>query len=415
MKEDISKTNGTIENRVMKQTKLWMLTTILTSCGLMLLSSCSNEDDPDVPPIDEVEAQLQQMTLREKVGQMFYVRPECLDTAIHFNRPGSIDESVDDITKIRLQAVNETMRGVNEKYPVGGIILYAHNIEDEAQLARFVPEIRALKGSPLLCIDEEGGRVARIGRNSNFQVKTYESMGAIGATGDPQNAYECGNTIGTYLHRYGFDIDFAPVADVNTNPENIVIGARAFSDNPQVAAPMVTNYLQGLKDAGVTGCIKHFPGHGDTKSDTHFGYASSQKTWEEMLDCEMVTFKAGIQWGCQLIMTAHISAPNVTGSDVPSTMSPVILQDKLRRELGYRNIIITDAMEMGAIIQQYSNAEAAVGCIRAGVDIVLGPQVFTEAFDAVVKAVEDGTITEQRIDESVRRILKLKQGIRGWQ
>ena len=415
MKEDISKTNGTIENRVMKQTKLWMLTTILTSCGLMLLSSCSNEDDPDVPPIDEVEAQLQQMTLREKVGQMFYVRPECLDTTIHFNRPGSIDESVDDITKIRLQAVNETMRGVNEKYPVGGIILYAHNIEDEAQLARFVPEIRALKGSPLLCIDEEGGRVARIGRNSNFQVKTYESMGAIGATGDPQNAYECGNTIGTYLHRYGFDIDFAPVADVNTNPENIVIGARAFSDNPQVAAPMVTNYLQGLKDAGVTGCIKHFPGHGDTKSDTHFGYASSQKTWEEMLDCEMVTFKAGIQWGCQLIMTAHISAPNVTGSDVPSTMSPVILQDKLRRELGYRNIIITDAMEMGAIIQQYSNAEAAVGCIRAGVDIVLGPQVFTEAFDAVVKAVEDGTIPEQRIDESVRRILKLKQGIRGWQ
>ena len=415
MKEDISKTNGTIENRVMKQTKLWMLTTILTSCGLMLLSSCSNEDDPDVPPIDEVEAQLQQMTLREKVGQMFYVRPECLDTTIHFNRPGSIDESVDDITKIRLQAVNETMRGVNEKYPVGGIILYAHNIEDEAQLARFVPEIRALKGSPLLCIDEEGGRVARIGRNSNFQVKTYESMGAIGATGDPQNAYECGNTIGTYLHRYGFDIDFAPVADVNTNPENIVIGARAFSDNPQVAAPMVTNYLQGLKDAGVTGCIKHFPGHGDTKSDTHFGYASSQKTWEEMLDCEMVTFKAGIQWGCQLIMTAHISAPNVTGSDVPSTMSPVILQDKLRCELGYRNIIITDAMEMGAIIQQYSNAEAAVGCIRAGVDIVLGPQVFTEAFDAVVKAVEDGTITEQRINESVRRILKLKQGIRGWQ
>ena len=378
----------------MKQIKLWMLATILTSCGLMMLSSCSNED------------QLQRMTLREKVGQMFYVRPECLDTTIHFNRSGGIDQSVDDLTKIKLQAVNEMMRKVNEKYPVGGIILYAHNIEDEAQLARFIPEIRALKGSPLLCIDEEGGRVARIGRNSNFKVKTYESMGAIGATGDPRNAYECGNTIGTYLHRYGFDIDFAPVADVNTNPENIVIGARAFSDKPEIAAPMVTNYLQGLKDAGVTGCIKHFPGHGDTKADTHFGYASSQKTWEEMLSCEMVTFKAGIQWGCQLIM------PNVTGSDIPSTMSPIILQDKLRRELGYQNLIITDAMEMGAITQQYTNGEAAVGCIKAGVDIVLGPQVFTEAFDAVIKAVEAGEITEQRIDESVRRILKLKQSIR---
>ena len=370
-----------------------MLAAILIFCGLSVLTSCSNDDDPDVTPLDPIEAQLQQMTLREKVGQMFYVRPECLDTTIHFNLLSNVDASADDITKIRLQAVNETMRGVNEKYPVGGIILYAHNIEDEAQLAAFIPQIRALNGSPLLCIDEEGGRVARIGRNSNFHVKTYESMGAIGATGDPQNAYECGNTIGTYLHHYGFDIDFAPVADVNTNPENIVIGARAFSDDPEVAAIMVTNYLQGLKDAGVTGCIKHFPGHGDTKADTHYGYANSMKTWSEMLDCEMVTFKAGIAWGCQLIMTAHIAAPNVIGSDIPSTMSSVILQDKLRRELGYQNIIITDAMEMGAITQQYTNAEAAVGCINAGVDIVLGPQLFTEAFDAVVEAVENGTIS----------------------
>ena len=386
-----------------------MQATILISCGLMVMTSCSNDDNTDVPPIDEVEAQLQQMTLREKVGQMFYVRPECLDTTIHFNRPGGIDESSDDITKIRLQAVNETMRGVSEKYPVGGIILYAHNIEDEAQLAQFIPEIRALNGSPLLCIDEEGGRVARIGRNSNFNVKTYESMGAIGATGDPQNAYECGNTIGTYLKHYGFDIDFAPVADVNTNPENIVIGARAFSDNPEIAAPMVTSYLQGLKDAGVTGCIKHFPGHGDTKADTHFGYAQSLKTWAEMLSCEMTTFKAGIAWGAQLIMTAHIATPNVTGTDIPATMSSIILQDKLRGELGYRNIIITDGMEMGAITQQYTNAEAAVGTLLAGADIVLGPQNFVGAFDAVIKAVEDGTLTEERINQSVRRILKLKK------
>ncbi len=393
--------------KTMKQIKLWMISVILTS-GFGLVS-CTNDDDPVAPtPVDEVEAQLQKMTLREKVGQMFYVRPECLDTTIHFNLPSGIDESADDIREIKLQAVNATMKGVNEKYPVGGIILYAHNIKDEAQLARFIPEIRALKGSPLLCIDEEGGRVARIANNDNFNEKKYESMGAIGATGDPQNAYECGNTIGTYLRRYGFDIDFAPVADVNTNPENIVIGQRAFSDDPAVAAPMVTNYLQGLKDAGVTGCIKHFPGHGDTKSDTHYGYAQSMKTWDEMLGCEMTTFKAGIAWGCQLIMTAHIAAPNVTGSDVPSTMSPLILQDKLRGELGYQNIIITDAMEMGAITQQYNCAEATVGCIKAGVDIVLGPQNFVQAFDAVIAAVKDGTITEERINQSVRRILKLK-------
>ena len=379
--------------------KLWMLAAILT-CGFVL-TSCSNNDSPIVP-VDEVEAQLQQMTLREKVGQLFYIRLESLDPSIEWS-------TYDDLASIKIMEVTENMKHVNENYPVGGIILYAWNIEDEAQLARIIPQVRALNGHPLLCIDEEGGRVSRIGNNPNFNVKKYESMAAIGATGDPQNAYECGNTIGTYLKRYGFDIDFAPVADVNTNSENVVIGPRAFSDAPAVAASMVVNYLQGLKDAGITGCIKHFPGHGDTKADTHYGYATTQKTWEEMLNCEMVTFKAGIQWGCQLIMTAHIGAPKVTGSDVPSTMSPIILQDKLRGELGYQNIIITDAMEMGAITQQYTSAEGAVGSIKAGVDIVLGPRYFTEAFDAVMAAVNNGTLSEERINQSVRRILKLRK------
>ena len=377
---------------------LWMLAAILT-CGLMV-TSCSNYDEPSLPR-DAVEEQLSQMTLREKVGQMFYVRLETLDTTIHWNAYADLQENP-------ILEVNQTMRDVNEHYPVGGLILYAWNIDNEAQLSKLIAQIRSLNGQPLLCIDEEGGRVARIANNPNFNVKKYESMSAIGATGDPNNAYECGNTIGTYLHRYGFDIDFAPVADVNTNPENVIIGPRAFSDDPAVAAPMVTNYLQGLKDAGVTGCIKHFPGHGDTKTDTHFGYASTQKTWAEMMDCEMVTFKAGIQWGCQLIMTAHIGAPNVTGSDVPSTMSPIILQDKLRGELGYQNIIITDGMEMGSITQQYTSAEAAVGSIQAGVDIVLGPKNLVDAFDAVIDAVNNGTISEERINQSVRRILKLK-------
>ena len=402
--------------RVKRQTLLGgivvrqLTASVILASGL-ILASCSNDDNNwEAPSTDEVEAQLQKMTLREKVGQLFFVRPELLDTTIHYGHSGGIDASTADLTKIRLQAVNATMLAVNENYPVGGIILYAHNIEDEAQLAAFIPQIRALKGSPLLCIDEEGGRVARIGNNPNFDVERFVSMDSIGKTGDPANAYYCGNTIGAYLKKYGFDIDFAPVADVNTNPENIVIGKRAFSDDPAVAAPMVTNYLQGLKDAGITGCIKHFPGHGDTKADTHYGYAQSMKTWDEMMNCEMITFKAGIEWGCQLIMTAHIAAPKVTGTEMPATMSSVILQDKLRGVLGYRNIIITDAMEMGAITQQYSSAEAAVGCIEAGADIVLGPQNFIEAFDAVVKAVEDGIITKERLDQSVRRILRLKTG-----
>ncbi|MBQ3768451.1 MAG: glycoside hydrolase [Prevotella sp.] len=382
--------------------KLFMLLAAILICGLVL-TSCSN-DDESVTPADEVEALLQKMTLREKVGQMFYIRIESLDPSIEWT-------TYDDLAALKNQEITMKMRNTNEEYPVGGIILYAWNIEDEAQLGTIIPQIRSLKGHPLLCIDEEGGRVSRIANNPNFHVKKYESMAAIGATGDPKNAYECGNTIGTYLKKYDFDIDFAPVADVNTNPGNIIIGPRAFSDKPEVAAPMVTNYLQGLKDAGITGCIKHFPGHGDTTADTHTGYAQSLKTWDEMKQCEMVTFRAGIQWGCQLIMTAHIAVPNVTGSNIPSTLSSIVLQDKLRGELGYQNIIITDGMEMGAITQHYTSAEAAVGSIKAGVDIVLGPRDFIEAFDGVVAAVNNGTLSEERINQSVRRILTLRLGM----
>ena len=380
-----------------------MLAAILTY-GI-ILTSCTNEDSPVIPD-DEIEAQLKNMTLKEKIGQMFYVRLESLDTTIHWKTYADLQENP-------MHDLNKTIRDVNAKYPIGGLILYAWNIKDKPQLAKLISDIRALNGKPLLCIDEEGGRIARIAKNENFDVEVICPMADIGKTGDPKNAYHAGNVIGTYLTKYGFDIDFAPVADVNTNPDNIIIGDRAFSDKPEVAAPMVVSYLQGLKDAGVTGCVKHFPGHGDTKTDTHFGYASTQKTWAEMLQCEMVTFKAGIDWGCQLIMTAHIGTPNVTGSDVPATMSSVILQDKLRGELGYQNIIITDGMEMGAITTQYTSEEAAVNSIKAGVDIVLGPKNFVPAFEAVLKAVEEGTITEERINQSVRRILKMKKQHQG--
>ena len=381
-----------------------LFTAILFCAGLSGLFSCSNGDDSEPVITDEVELALRSMSLRQKVGQMFYGRPEMLDTTIHWFVG-------DDLTVNPMREISPTMLVVNKDYPVGGIILYAHNIDNETQLKSFVAALKGLNGNPLLCVDEEGGRVSRIANNPNFDLPRYESMDSIGKTGDPHNAYECANTIGKYVKDFGFDIAFAPVADVNTNPENVVIGKRAFSDDPLIAAPMVTNYLQGFKDAGIVGCIKHFPGHGDTKNDTHTGYASSNKTWDEMLSCEMVTFKAGIKWGAELVMTAHISAPNVTGSDLPSTMSSIILQDKLRGELGYNNIIVADAMEMGAISLRYSSARGAVGAIQTGVDIVLGPKNLLEAFDAVIDAVEKGQISEERINQSVRRILKLKYKI----
>ena len=363
----------------------------LTACG----------DDSSSGPSSE-DSTIQKMSLREKVGQMFFVRPEALDTSIHWDEYAELPD-------YKLQKVNKTMRAVNKDYPIGGMILYAHNIVDETQLGKFIDEIRELNGSPLLAIDEEGGRVARIANNENFDVPKYESMAAIAESGDPEDAYEAAFTIGSYVKKYGFDIDYAPVADVNTNPDNIVIGPRAFSDDPKTAAKFVVSYLNGLESAGVIGTLKHFPGHGDVSTDTHYGYASTDKTWDEMLKCEMIPFKAGIKAGAQMIMTAHIAAPNVSGDDLPATLSSVILQDKLRGELGFDGVIVTDAMDMGAITKQFSNTEAAIKSIQAGVDVVLCSREFTQVFDAVVKAVEKGKIKESRIDESVKRILKLKK------
>lgn len=367
----------------------------LAACGDDSSSSAS-EDNPEASALD-----ISKMTIREKVGQMFFVRPEALDTSIHWSEYAELPD-------YKLQQVNKTMLAVNKDYPIGGMILYAHNIVDEDQLSEFIADIRELNGSPLLAIDEEGGRVARIANNGNFDVPKYESMAAIAKSGDPDEAYKAAFTIGSYVKKYGFDIDYAPVADVNTNPENIIIGERAFSNDPETAAEFVVSYLNGLDSAGVIGTLKHFPGHGDVKTDTHSGYAETNKTWKEMLKCEMIPFKAGIKAGAQMIMTAHIAAPKITGNDLPATLSPVILQEKLRGELGFKGIIVTDAMDMGAITTQFGNAEAAIKSIQAGVDVVLCSREFTQVFDAVVKAVEKGEIKVSRIDESVKRILALK-------
>lgn len=372
------------------KSRFWLIAFVVLS----ILASCSRTDtEIEQDPIEQI---IEEMTLKEKVCQMFFLRPESLVCP-------------EDALSVEVTELDEETVDFFRDYPVGGFCLYARNIISPQQLDKFTSDLHSLSPRPLLCVDEEGGRVARIANNDAFGLNRYESMTALAADNDEQKVYDASYYIGSYVKKYGFDIDFAPVADVNTNPENIVIGPRAFSDNPQTAARMVVAYLNGLRSSGITGCIKHFPGHGDTKNDTHTGYAASQKTWAEMAGCEMVPFKAGIAAGTDIIMTAHIAAPKVTGTDIPSTMSSVILQDKLRGELGYRGIIVTDAMEMGAITQKYSSSEAAVETVKAGADIVLLPPDLIEAVDGVIEAVEDGVIDEKRIDDSVYRILSLKQ------
>ena len=369
----------------------------LLSMGLLLVPSALAEDAP-------VARQMKDMTLRQKVGQLFMIRPDALEG--RFGPAELEDNSIVGTTR-----VSDEMCSVYAQYPCGGFALFRKNILSPSQLLGFTEKLHALGGiRPLLGVDEEGGRIARIANHpAGFRVEKFPSMGEIAASGDPRQAYQVGKTIGEYLHAYGFDMDFAPVADVNTNPLNPVIGDRAFGSDPALAARMVEQVIAGLHESGVASCLKHFPGHGDTAADTHTGYAETQKSWEEISACEMIPFQAGIDAGTELIMTAHIAAPAVTGSSEPATMSHTLLTEKLRNALGFKGLIITDALSMGAVQEKYSSSEACIGCLRAGADILLMPYDYFEAFDGVVWAVENGELAESRIDESVYRILKFKQ------
>lgn len=384
---------------MMKQMWKWALPLL---AALLLFGCDPIEPDPEPTPTPKPEEKilyslkpLEEMSLREKVGQLFNVRPEALDLTSSYTQTAASSVLTDGFSR----------------YPCGGITLFAANIKNPDQIKEFTKFLHGLGNYPLLCIDEEGGRVARIGNNSNFNVVKYSSMAAVGATGDPKNAYNAGDNIGGYLALYGFDMDLAPVSDVNTNPDNVVIGDRAFGSSPQLVADMASQFLAGLQKNFVEGCLKHFPGHGDTKADTHYGYAESLKTWDELKNCEMIPFQKGIQSGAQMIMTAHVCLPNVTGDQTPSTLSPMILQDKLRGELGFKGVIITDSMGMGAITNQYSPEEAAIAALEAGVDIVLDPADYPSAFEAVVNAVTSGRISQAQLDERVARVLALKKRI----
>ena len=352
---------------------------------------------------DTVMAYLNRMSLREKVGQLFVIRPDALED--RFEPAQLEDNSITGSTR-----VSDEMRAVYAEYPCGGFALFRKNLLSPAQLKSFTENLHGLNSAlpPILGIDEEGGRIARIA-NHSFGVRRFPPMGKIAAAGDESKAREAGETIGVYLKDFGLDVDFAPVADVNTNPANPVIGDRAFGSDPETAGRMVAQFIAGLHNAGVASCVKHFPGHGDTETDTHTGYAETRKTREELLACEMIPFQSGIAAQTEMVMTAHIAVPAVTGCDEPATMSRQMLTDMLRGELGFDGLIITDALSMGAIREKYTSSEACVACLRAGADLLLMPWDYTEAFDGVLHAVESGEIPESRIDDSVRRILRFRE------
>ena len=355
----------------------------------------SEEEQQAITLENKVQERLEAMSIEEKVAQMFVLCPEAI-----------IDAG-------KVVAADESTRTSIQEYPVGGFIYQAQYLHNAEQTRAMIDAVQTYSmeriGLPsFITIDEEGGTVTRISGTGKFDVPYVGDMADIGAAGDVEAAYETGVVIGEYLSDLGFNVDFAPVADVLSNEENTVVKARSFGSDAELVTEMCLAFSEGLESQGVYSTFKHFPGHGATASDTHKGYAYTMKTLGELRTCELVPFQAGIDAGIDFIMVSHISLPNVAGADTPASLSEFVITQILREEMGYDGIVITDAMGMGAVSQFYSSVDATIQAIKAGCDVILAPKDFYAAYHGVIEAVASGELSEKRIDMSVERILRVK-------
>ena len=339
---------------------------------------------PD-PVLTRAEELLAGMSLREKLCQLMIVRSEVLT-----------GESP-------VTAAGETTRLALEQYPVGGLIYSVDNLVTQEQTREMIENTQSYSKIPLIIsADEEGGNVGRLmyklGTTFIHSMYSYKDMGE-------DTAYQNALTIGTDMVSCLFNTDFAPVADVWTNPANTVIGDRAYSDEFGQASELVAAAVRGFTESGVICCVKHFPGHGDTSTDTHEGAAVVDKSLEELRAGEFLPFEAGIEAGVDMVMVGHITVTAV--DDEPATISHEVITGLLREELGWDGVVVTDSLDMGALAG-YEIGEVCVKYLKAGGDIMLGIPDLAAALTALETAVTEGRLTEQRIDESALRVLMLK-------
>ncbi|MGM0852869.1 MAG: beta-N-acetylhexosaminidase [Bacillota bacterium] len=325
----------------------------------------------------------------------------------------SLDEK---IGQMIIAGVNGTQDGENTKtliqqYKVGGFIFFSDNLSGPHQTVQFLNKMKEDNvNNPLpllLSVDQEGGNVTRLpGGLVNFPTNKK-----IGALNDPDISFEVGTILGMELKEYGFNLDFAPVLDVNSNPNNPVIGDRSFSDHPDIVSELGIQTMRGIQSEGILSTIKHFPGHGDTSVDSHLELPVVNKSIQELESLELIPFKEAINNGADLVMVAHILLPKIDDT-YPSSLSKNVITDLLRKKMNYNGAVITDDMTMKAITNNYGMGQATVQAVKAGSDLILIAHDYNKALaamDALKKAVQNGEISEGRIDASVNRIIELKQ------
>ena len=374
---------------------------------------------------NSVPGMVKTMPLRDKITQMMM-----MDLS-YWDESQQADEEKTPFTQM-----NDSVSKILSEYRFGSVIYFKQNLTDTAQTFQLTMDVQnaatANGGIPvIICTDQEGGNVYRLSDGTALPGNM-----ALSATGNTEYARQTGTIIGRELRSLGINATLAPVVDVNSNANNPVIGLRSFGDDPQWVGEMASATMEGLSGSNVLGCAKHFPGHGDTATDSHYGLPVVEKTKEELLQCELKPFEIAIGAGVDMVMTAHILYPSLesdkilsekTGREelLPATMSDDIVTGLLKDELGFRGIVVTDAMNMAGITEYWTPEQAVINAINAGVDMICMPysvycleqlEELDRIIEAVMTAVKNGVISEQRVDDAVTRILTVKKnnGILAW-
>lgn len=378
----------------MKKLIIIIIILLTSTSNIFLLKPRPNPDNnqnptPEIPeeptpPLDPLENILNNMTIDEKIGQLFIVA----------YRYPNMDSNLDNILK--------TIKP-------GGFILFKENLKNYNQSMVLINSIKKTAKIPMfIATDQEGGRVQRIKDIPGISTTNIPAMAEIGATNDPNEAYKTGVTIANDLKKFSVNLDFAPVIDIYSNPLNKVIGERSFGSDAYLVSKMGLALGQGLKDNNIIPVYKHFPGHGNTKTDSHYDLPIVSKTKEELMNLDLIPFMEAINNNAEIIMVGHLAVPSITNNYEPASLSKILITDFLKKELGYQNLIITDALNMKALTNTYSTEEITIKALNAGVDILLMPEDPLKSFAAIKNAFNSGTISEKQINDSVRKIINLK-------
>ena len=322
---------------------------------------------------------LSQMTIEEKIAQMMIIQYP--------------SETMDDTL----------MHDIRDVKP-GGFLLTSENLGTYEQTKELVEALQSNSEIPMfISVDQEGGVVQRFSELSDGTPTKIPSMLSVGRTGQTQLAYDIGKVIAEELRTVGINLDFAPVMDILPQNGESFIGTRSFGSDAATVSAMAMAFAKGLEEHGVLSVYKHFPGHGDTTTDSHRNLPVMDKTKEELLENELIPFQKAIESGADMIMVGHIALPKVVGDDTPASLSGTIITDLLKTELGYEGLVITDALSMRALTNQYSHEEICIKAVEAGVDLLLLPNDCERAVELIKE-----TFSEERIDQSVAKILRLK-------